>query len=369
MSREPLSYRQRLNAHMVGQSSATLGYPHEAETHMPHAYHHPAYCASRQGVPVAPQPQYAAMGEGQQQAGRQMYYPPGREEYPHASSAFSQYPSKSDTAPVSSKASQASRRMQNSFAVMAKDCLKSVQLQDAVPLVTTLSAAIYHHFNNRRSEDFVPYQHPHWIGWVYRGMMVYSAYTFAKARGLIGSSRKKPQNQPTGPGGAHGTRGIADVAQRPAPTPASRGSRTPVPAAAVADMHQLFGSAAVEPGNAIDEYDARWAVPKEAARQHYHAVYHAQLDLRSAGPQVLGGAAAIRALRKETAQQRMQHDPRAATCCGARLTVMDCALAEVDGLLRRKAAATKLTPADTLENVGRIALATIIKIKMDHRAA
>ncbi|KAJ2715543.1 hypothetical protein H4R19_001147 [Coemansia spiralis] len=348
MSRESPSCRQRHSTHTGGAGSATLGYPHQSP-----------YIMSRQG-PVPPQMPHADP---------HMYYPAGRDGFPQAPSGFGQYPGKSGTGMGSSKTSLVGQRAPKTFTAVAKDCLKAVEKPDAIAVLTCLSAAMLHHFRNRNSNGLVPFPNPRWVEYVCNAMSFYSVYSFAKERGLVGSSRAvvREQRMSGAPSSAPGTRGIADVAQRPAPTPASRGPRTPVPAAAAADIHQLFGSAAVEPGNAINEYDARWAVPKEVARRHHHAVYHAQLDLRSAGPQVLGGAAAIQALRKETAQQRMHQDSGTAAHYADMLTVMDCALVEVDSLLRRKAAAAKLAPADTLENVGRIALATIIKIKMDQR--
>ncbi|KAJ2769366.1 hypothetical protein IWQ57_003139, partial [Coemansia nantahalensis] len=131
-------------------------------------------------------------------------------------------------------------------------------------------------------------------------------------------------------------------------------------------VRRLFGSAAMDPGNAIDEYDMRWAVSRAVARRHYYDVYHSGSGVRAAGPEVLGGAAAVRALRGETAQQLMQRDPAAPAGKLRSLTIMDCALAEVADLLRCKAATGPLGPADTIENVGHIALATIIHIKTEH---
>ncbi|KAJ2770430.1 hypothetical protein IWQ57_002666, partial [Coemansia nantahalensis] len=198
MSCQPLSFRQRLNGYMGGQSSATLGYPPEAEVQMPYAYPPVGRHGSRQGPkPVPPHAQYAAMGDGHQQAGQQMYYPPRRDQYSvgpsQASSALGRRHSHSDIGLAPSQISAPPQESQwrgvpNSFAMKAKDCFKALEVNDIVPLTTTLSAAIYHHYKNRNASELVPYRHPHWMNYVYKAMMVYSAFRFAKNRGLIGSS-------------------------------------------------------------------------------------------------------------------------------------------------------------------------------------
>ncbi|KAJ2742299.1 hypothetical protein GGI20_004586 [Coemansia sp. BCRC 34301] len=114
-------------------------------------------------------------------------------------------------------------------------------------------------------------------------------------------------------------------------------------------------------------FDSSAAVQKTVAEYHYRHIYRKQLNLRHATAQALGGAAAIKVLRNESHVSRQLYD--SGIKLPADLThdqiMMGSMLAEVSDLLERKAEVAQLEHDETLENVGKIALATIIKIKMD----
>ncbi|KAJ1771407.1 hypothetical protein IW140_003244 [Coemansia sp. RSA 1813] len=119
--------------------------------------------------------------------------------------------------------------------------------------------------------------------------------------------------------------------------------------------------------NILKQFDDSWAVQKFVAEHYYRHVYRKNMDLRNASAKTLGGAAAIRALREEARMSVMltPDDPSVPKDLPYDQIVMGMALSEVNDLLDRKAEAGPLHPEETLEFVGKIALATIIKIKMD----
>ncbi|KAJ1740581.1 hypothetical protein LPJ78_004320 [Coemansia sp. RSA 989] len=117
----------------------------------------------------------------------------------------------------------------------------------------------------------------------------------------------------------------------------------------------------------LSNFDDSEAVQKVVAEHYYRHVYHKNMDLRQASAQTLGGAAAIKALRSE---RRMIHQLRHSDLMVPPdlhhdQMVMGLALSEVSDLLERKSQLGPLNPEDNMEHVGQIALATIIKIKID----
>ncbi|KAJ2720289.1 hypothetical protein GGI07_004696 [Coemansia sp. Benny D115] len=122
-----------------------------------------------------------------------------------------------------------------------------------------------------------------------------------------------------------------------------------------------------QPTDILSTFDPSAAVQKVVAEHYYRHVYRKNMDLLQANAQTLGGAAAIRVLRREadleaefyTGQQSMPEEMTLDQM------IMGCVLYEVEDLLARKAERGPLQPEETLENVGKIALATVIKIKMD----
>ncbi|KAJ2101801.1 hypothetical protein IW146_005505 [Coemansia sp. RSA 922] len=114
-------------------------------------------------------------------------------------------------------------------------------------------------------------------------------------------------------------------------------------------------------------FDSSSAVQKTVAEHHYRHIYRKQPNLRHTSAQALGGAAAIKVLRSESHMGQELRDsglPLPADLTHDQM-MMGLVLSEVGDLLERKAEVTPLERDDTLENIGKIALATIIKIKMD----
>ncbi|KAJ2156422.1 hypothetical protein GGF46_005197 [Coemansia sp. RSA 552] len=113
-----------------------------------------------------------------------------------------------------------------------------------------------------------------------------------------------------------------------------------------------------------DEFDESWAVPAHLADQCFHRVYNSGESLATIEPHVLGGAAAMMALRneKDIAQQLGYPTPKDAQY---EYQVMLLGLTEAESLVARKAEVTMLYPQDNPDTIGKIALATMIKVKMD----
>ncbi|KAJ2006535.1 hypothetical protein GGI04_001846 [Coemansia thaxteri] len=120
-----------------------------------------------------------------------------------------------------------------------------------------------------------------------------------------------------------------------------------------------------------DGFDSSDAVQKTVAEHYYRHIYRKRMDMRQATAQTLGGAAAIKVLRHESKMEQdiygsgmplptdLQHDQ----------VMMGLVLSEVGDLLELKAQAAPLHRDETLENVGRIAIATLVKIKIDESRA
>ncbi|KAJ2386398.1 hypothetical protein GGI23_006498 [Coemansia sp. RSA 2559] len=119
--------------------------------------------------------------------------------------------------------------------------------------------------------------------------------------------------------------------------------------------------------NVLKDFDDSLAVQKFVAENYYRRVYRKNVDLRNASAKTLGGAAAIRALREEDRMSVMltPDDPSVPKDLPYDQIVMGMALSEVSNLLERKAEVGPLHEEETMEFIGKIALATIIKIKMD----
>ncbi|KAJ2327710.1 hypothetical protein GGI00_004388, partial [Coemansia sp. RSA 2681] len=120
-------------------------------------------------------------------------------------------------------------------------------------------------------------------------------------------------------------------------------------------------------GGLMGGFDSSSAVQKTVAEHHYRHIYRKQPNLRHATSQALGGAAAIKVLRSESHTSQQLYDsglPLPADLTHDQM-MMGFILSEVGDLLERKAEVAQLEHDETLENVGKIALATLIKIKMD----
>ncbi|KAJ2519305.1 hypothetical protein H4217_002784 [Coemansia sp. RSA 1939] len=141
--------------------------------------------------------------------------------------------------------------------------------------------------------------------------------------------------------------------------------KTPAFGAGTRDLETSSGAT-----NILRQFDDSWAVQRFVAEHYYRHVYRKKMDLRNASAQTLGGAAAIRALREESRMSVMltPDNPSVPKDLPYDQIVMGMALSEVSDLLERKAAVGPLHPEESLEFVGKIALATIIKIKIDEEA-
>ncbi|KAJ2889444.1 hypothetical protein GGI21_006569, partial [Coemansia aciculifera] len=116
-------------------------------------------------------------------------------------------------------------------------------------------------------------------------------------------------------------------------------------------------------------FDSSAAVPKTVAEHHYRHIYRKKqpASLNHATAQALGSAAAIKVLRSEShmSQQLRDSNIHLPDDLTHDQMMMGLVLSEVGDLLERKAETAQLEHDETMENVGKIALATIIKIKMD----
>ncbi|KAJ1740583.1 hypothetical protein LPJ68_003652 [Coemansia sp. RSA 1086] len=233
----------------------------------------------------------------------------------------------------------------NSLLNCLKDSVKSVQITDVIPAVTMLGAAIMHHTKHRRSDTLVPYHKSRWFKRLNNALFAYNAYAFAKDNGFI-KSRPRDTSQPSSQ--AAGNRGLNH---------SDDGSNL---------LQQIASSLFLQSndrndGNLVSQFDDRWAVPKPTAEHYYNLIYHTKTSLYNASIQMIGAAAAIRALRSGNHHINASENPG----YKAEHSLMGFALSEVSYLLERKEESGYLHPDDTLENVGKIALATLIKIKID----
>ncbi|PIA13116.1 hypothetical protein COEREDRAFT_83692 [Coemansia reversa NRRL 1564] len=116
----------------------------------------------------------------------------------------------------------------------------------------------------------------------------------------------------------------------------------------------------------LSGFDDGSAVQKVVAEHYYRSIYRKNMNMQQVNAQTMGGAAAIKALRsEEKMSQQLEHTMFVPPDLRRDQMVMGLALSEAEDLLERKAQCCPLRPEDTMENVGKIALATIIKLKMD----
>ncbi|KAJ2079738.1 hypothetical protein H4R24_003580 [Coemansia sp. RSA 988] len=119
----------------------------------------------------------------------------------------------------------------------------------------------------------------------------------------------------------------------------------------------------------LSGFDDGSAVQKVVAEHYYRSIYRKNMNMQQATAQTMGGAAAIKALRSEEQMwQQLEHSMFLPPDLRKDQIIMGLALSEAEDLLERKAQCCQLRPEDTLENVGKIALATIIKLNMDEEA-
>ncbi|KAJ2348672.1 hypothetical protein GGF43_004528 [Coemansia sp. RSA 2618] len=290
--------------------------------------------------------------------------------------AASKAPSSSSS---SSAADEDDGKPANTYANRFKAILSAVTISEVGPMLLLTGGMLAHHYRNRSASKLVPYQMPKWIRYLKNMLFAYNALKFSRNNGLI---KAPPKIQPTWPQET-GKRGIpGDVTAQAAGTRGLGGHDTAGdPGAAPqndivmqmvnAMVGELFGgkdalahSSARAASGVLDGFDHSWAVPKALAEQSHRDVYFSQRSIREIEPHFMGGAAAIQALETERRLFREQH-AGSVVDSQHEYRVMGLALSECDALLERKADAGELGPDDTLQLVGKVALATIIKIKAE----
>ncbi|KAJ1854394.1 hypothetical protein GGH12_004551 [Coemansia sp. RSA 1822] len=273
----------------------------------------------------------------------------------------------------------------NTYANRFKAILRAVTISEVGPMILLTGGMLAHHYRNRNASKLIPYQMPKWIRYLKNILFAYNGLKFSRNNGLI---KAPPKISPTWPQET-GKRGLGDVTQPGMgtrglsdfePGDGTRGldnydlqGGEPAPNDIVMQMvnamvGELFGgrdgAAQTAHGGSgvLDGFDHSWAVPRALAEQSHRDVYMSGRNIAEIDAHYLGGAAAIQAL--ETERQAVAMQPHVVDS-QHEYRVMGMALSEVDTLLERKADAGALGSDDTLQLVGKVALATIIKIKAE----
>ncbi|KAJ2347065.1 hypothetical protein GGF43_004842, partial [Coemansia sp. RSA 2618] len=241
----------------------------------------------------------------------------------------------------------------NSLLNCLKDSVRSLSFADMAPAITLMSAAMLHHSINRKSGHLVPYKRSPWVRSINNALFAYNCWGFAKDNGIIKS--RQPEGGMAKREVRHdvsrevlGYRDVDSVMDNPIEEIAGSLSRSK-------PGDQPYGA------NVADDFDDRWAVPRATAEHYYDLVYHTRAGVYSANAQMLGGAAAVKALHAAHQQHYSGNNP------GYKYEqlVVGILLSECSALLERKAEHGYAAADDTMETVGKIALATLIKIKID----
>ncbi|KAJ2079736.1 hypothetical protein H4R24_003578 [Coemansia sp. RSA 988] len=263
---------------------------------------------------------------------------------------------KHQTPATSTKADTAKISTANGLLNCLKDSIHSVTFADALPVFTILGAAFAHHYRFRKSENVTPYSRSRWVKYVNNALFAYNIYTFAIDNGFI----KREDNE--------AKREMSWDERQPSMSSHVK-SRSIDSSASEVNIEQtlqtILGTLFVSNrgGSLMDQFDDSWAVDRAAAEYFHDIVYCRKNNLRNANAQALGGAAAVRALQSES-QMALQQNENVPHITPEHM-VMGMALSEANALLSHKDVSSMSNSDETLENVGRIALATIIKIKID----
>ncbi|KAJ2795398.1 hypothetical protein H4R20_005892, partial [Coemansia guatemalensis] len=371
-----------------------------------------AYAHSQPG----PQPRGAYMADPQASyattypnGGFDHYMPPtgdhkGQEGKASAPPASSKPPMSSSSSSTSSTATAHATRhkIANTLRNRLKEGLGFITIREMAPLTILASGLLVHHFQNRQKPGLEPYKPPNWVRYAKNAMWVYSTYKTAQNNGIIknkSAAAAAPKagtrgisldsDADDGPmpsfnnsryagGGGDRSRGLYDDSQPGVVEDDDGYSKVQMMENIVGDLFNGGGghgnmanttSRGLDGGsdNSLDSFDDSWAVPKPLAEEYYRCVYHKIQSLSNIETHVLGGAAAINALYSEKAMAG-----NGQTYPGGEdqsdYMAMGLALEEVEVLLNRKAATAPLHPNDTMENAGKVALATIIKIKAEEES-
>ncbi|KAJ2850127.1 hypothetical protein IWW36_002126 [Coemansia brasiliensis] len=257
----------------------------------------------------------------------------------------------------------------NSFVNRVMDSLRNITLSETLPIATLFGAVLMHHLHHRKSKELVPYQTPRWVKYAKNAVFAYHCYGFAKNNGFIKSTPRNIRSA---------SREVELNPMQNSPEVMDRSLEYNVSPQSMATgllqgiVTSLFRSKATmeltaSPG--IQDFDNSWAVPRPVAENYYHYVYYDHASLHNANAILLGGAAAIKALRsQDSVTGKITYDGKILPYNQEHL-LLDLALSETNQLLLSKSEVCALGDDDTLEYVGKIALATIIKIKMDEETA
>ncbi|KAI8320339.1 hypothetical protein GQ54DRAFT_312760 [Martensiomyces pterosporus] len=298
-----------------------------------------------------------------------------------------------------------------SFLNSLKDSIKKIEYLELLPIVGAVGASMYHSYKHRKSDSHVPYKEPTWLNYLNSAMFIRMAFEFINQNrnGSGGGSARPSGSARPGSSSSNGGGGFpwaailgaAMGANRPPPSgmanmfghPGAYGQyQTPPygPDTTTNVLNKIMGGLFKKVGGTRDlnqqgqggatnddddddlgEFDDSFAVQRHAAEHHYTLVYVNGMDLRLANAQTMGGAGAIKALRSEKEIQQQFRNSGIDMPLGMQPEhmVLGVAMSEVGGLLEQKAALGPMPPDETLESVAKIALATIIKIKIDEEAA
>ncbi|KAJ1988069.1 hypothetical protein GGI25_005472 [Coemansia spiralis] len=282
------------------------------------------------------------------------------------------------------------RKKSGKFYSCVKDSARHTPFADLVPVFTVLLATFLHHHKHWSSDELVPYTRPKWVKYVFNMVYAFNTYEFLKENHLIGKKGHDEHKECA-------TRALnADNANTTSPLPpngaggqahewnVSRALHVSKPESMPRAMdnilNSLFGSqgtgaargvqgyelAAYGQPGVFDGFNDSYAVQKLVAEHYFRHIYYKNMDLCHVSAQAMGAAAAIKALQSENELGNMViADPSAPADLQHDQMVMGMALSEVNNLLESKRQKYALGPDETVESVGKVALATIVKIKID----
>ncbi|KAJ1843640.1 hypothetical protein LPJ73_005429 [Coemansia sp. RSA 2703] len=305
-----------------------------------------------------------------------------------------------------------------SFLNCLKDSIKHIEYMELLPIAGVLGASLYHHFKHRGSEHVVPFKEPSWVKYLGNIAFAHNAYGMVKHRpgggggggggipwtGILSALAGSAMASGVRPGFGGGNQGYGRPQhQRPGigqqygrPNQSGYGSSggfggfggsggggsggggdmvTKVLGKILGTLFKGGNTGMrtrdLESGGGTDifsTFDDSYALQRVVAEHYYKHIYLKHMDLRQASSQMLAGAAAICVLRKEPEIQQQLDESWGQLPEGMTFDqmIMGRVMSEVEELLALKMQqGGVLDPEDTLENVGRMALATVIKIKMD----
>ncbi|PIA13113.1 hypothetical protein COEREDRAFT_89812 [Coemansia reversa NRRL 1564] len=315
---------------------------------------------------LQPQPQLQQQPQPQPQPQQYQQPPPPLVWPSHHAPSYSDYENrkteteKYQTSATSSKADTEKGKKANGLINCLKDSICSIAFEEIVPIVTVVGSALTHHYRHRKSKTMIPYSKSRWIKYVDNALFGYNIYTFAKENGFINQKNKDAARELSWDNKETFENLTSHVKSRNIDNTRSEIS--------IERMVQIIVGSLFKNNcgnNLMDQFDNSWAVNIETAEYFHNSVYCRKLNLCNTNAQVLGGAAAVQALQSErqmTLQQEYIRDVQHRT---PEHMVMKLALSEANALLFHKSAIGILNVDDILENVGKIALATIIKFKID----